>query len=122
MPRSKHARIGGYKLPVFEFTPEQLEVVKKGLVFFAASLQRNHEALPHIAFAQKTYRDVSDKVALLLAEGNVVEFDYNELTVLSACLDMVLIDASFMAQPAEFRIAVNLRERIQQSITLAFSR
>jgi len=118
----KPARIGGYKLPVFEFTPGQLEVVKKGMVLFAESLRRDRKAPPNIAFAEKTYSDVSDKVTLMLTDGNVVDFDYNELTIISACLDMVLIDASFMAHPGDFRVAVRLKERVKRVIMLAPSR
>jgi hypothetical protein len=117
MSQRKHTKIGGYKaLPVLEFTPRQLEVVKKGLVFFAESLQHSQANLPHIGLARLNYVTVLNKATRMLSEGITVRFDYNELVIISACLDMVLIDASFMAEAVDFDIALHLNETVKDQL------
>lgn len=120
MARRKHARIGGCKpLSTLEFTPVQLEVVKKGLLFFSESLQRNKINSPNLSLARPGYITVLNKVTRMLSDDAEVGFDYNELLILSACLDMVVIDAAFMADPGDFAVAINLNGRVKQCIAIA---
>ena len=113
-------RIGGCKLQsVFEFNERQVAVITKGLVFFEESFQRNKVTLPNLAFAGKLYNDVLEKVTLGLMCGEEVTFDYNELLILSACLDMVVIDAAFVANPGDFTVAIELNGRVKQCIAVA---
>src|SRR5437660_298764 len=118
MARRKYARIGGYKpLPTLDFTQIQLEVVKKGLLIFSEALQRNKMDSPNLSLARLGYVTVLNKVTRMLSDGSVVRFDYNELLILSACLDMVLVDAAFMAIPNDFTIAVSLNGKIKERLS-----
>lgn len=114
MSRSKRNRIGGYKLRnKLEFTVQQVAVVEKGLAFFRESLERNTKPLPNLPLANNSFRDIVNKVAQMMAIPLEVSFDYNELVIISACLDMVLIDASFTANSSDFTVAVTLNEQIK---------
>lgn len=117
----KHARIGSSRLPVCELTAQQLAVVKKGLVCFEEVLRHNTH-IPNYELVHTSYQRVCAKVLVSLAEGERVDFDYNELTIIATCLDMVVVDASFLDQPTDFQIAVILKERVHRITTGARSR
>ncbi len=114
MSRQKRRRIGGYRPKSrLEFTVQQITVLEKGLACFKEGLERNKKPLPHLTFANTTFRAIMGKVAMMLAVPLEVNFDYNELLIISACLDMVMVDASFMAHPSDFTIAAKLNEQIK---------
>lgn len=114
MSRQKRRRIGGYRPKSrLEFTVQQITVLEKGLAFFQEGIERNKKPLPNLAFAHATFRAIMGKVATMLAVPLEVNFDYNELLIISACLDMVMVDASFMAHPSDFTIAAKLNGQIK---------
>jgi hypothetical protein len=113
----KHRRIGGYKLPTLGFTIEQLEVLQKGLVLFNKTLQKTKIQSPTLTLARQNYDTIMRKVASMRATGTIVTFDANELVIISTCLDMVLVDASFMANRHDFEVAVRMNERVKQSLS-----
>ncbi len=83
--------------------PEALYLVQASFRSMEEVLRRNVAAPGwRLALAAETFSQVKQKVSkMLLAPGEAVEFDYNELLIIRTCLQLYTIDLLCMKQTPE---------------------
>lgn len=90
-------------VPWFEFTPDDLQILKSAIALFSESFERNnkHSTSSKTKLASQSLSSLQAKVETLLDNhGKAVEFDFNEASVAAGSLNMYHLD-TVLFSPSE---------------------
>ena len=83
------------KLPCLLFTPDTLALTRLALIPFEAYVQQRSDEQTNTVFAKEVIRSLKEKLATLAAQSDwakPVSFDQNEVSILSASLQLHMIE------------------------------